>query len=664
MDEDVTDATDDIDAADEALKDVDVEGESDERQAMFDANLAAFKAKLPNVYARLVSHKPVSELVLLDDGEMNVSFNGENVFERGAVAEADYQISNLPEFATRLAIGVDGSGMDAHAAPPYKRVMDRVEKSGLEFSANPGRDESYFLIIYGIGLAQHVERMVDLTQCRSLALIEPNIDFLYHSCFVFDWASLITRMQERGRIDFYLASAPEETAAILQQIFRRDNPMCLDGTWVFQHYKSTIISGIVRNLSQNLNIALMGLGFFQDEINMISQTYKNLESGTARMAKKIEKSADLPCFVIGNGPSLEKLLPFIKANADKAVIISCGSALETLLDADIKPDFWVMMERADLVLELTKETARKHDLSDIRFLGSTTVFPGLPDLFSDPIFFFRPGLSSAPLFSPSKDQLIIMPDPLSANAGLASSLHLGFRQIYLLGVDVGSRRQDSAHTPGGWYNRLSEPYGEFGIRVRGNFGGDVWTTGTLQWSRQSLEALIRSSRGRTIINLSDGALIEGATPMHYKAVKLPALKAPKESYIEKLYEAFPVYDRATFDERWEAAALVDNLFEFRDEILALLADMDDFKFEHEVARILEPSLSASALKMLVRGTVFTLCIAYVHLLNRIVKPEERDVLKQIMKDEFTALINELCEKASEVFLEVEAGKPWTESFVR
>ena len=51
MDEDVTDATDDIDAADEALKDVDVEGESDERQAMFDANLAAFKAKLTSMRA-------------------------------------------------------------------------------------------------------------------------------------------------------------------------------------------------------------------------------------------------------------------------------------------------------------------------------------------------------------------------------------------------------------------------------------------------------------------------------------------------------------------------------------------------------------------------------------------------------------------------------------
>ena len=657
MDEDVNEATDHTEAAD-------VELVTDERQALFDANLAAFKEKMPNVYARLVNHKPLSELVLLDDGEMNVSFNGEDVFERGAIGEADYQHANIGEFATRLTINVSKVGMDPHASTPYHRVMDRVEKSGLELAPNPTRDDSYFLIIYGVGLAQHIERMVDLTKCRSLALIEPNVDFLYHSCFVFDWDGLITRMQARGRLDIYLTSVPEEAAGILRQIFRRDNPMCMDGTWIFQHYKSSIISGIVRDFSKSLSTAIMGLGFFQDEINMISQTYKNLETGTARMAKKVEKSADLPCFVIGNGPSLEKLLPFIKENADKVVIVSCGSALETLLDADIKPDFWVMMERADLVLELTRETARKHDLSDIRFIGSTTVFPGLPELFRDPVFFFRPGLSAAPLFATSKDQTLIMPDPLSANAGLASSLHLGFRELYLLGVDVGSRRQDTAHTPGGWYNRLDEPYGQFGIRVRGNFGGDVWTTATLQWSKESLESLIRVSRGRTVINLSDGALIEGVTPMHHKAVKLKALKASKESYIEKLYEAFPIYEKTTFDERWESEALVDNLFEFRDEMLVLLADMDDFQFEHDVAKILEPARSVSPLKLLVRGTIFTFCIAYAHLLNRIVVDEERDVLKSIMKDEFTTLLNDLCDKASEVFLDVEAGKPWTKSFVQ
>ena len=661
MNEDVTNAMDDIEMPTEA---VDVEDEVDARQAMFDANMAALKEKVPGVYARLKDHKPISELLHLSDGEMNVSFDGENIFERGAVADAKHQLANFTQYSTRLTLNVSKEGMDPHAEPPYTRVLDRIEKSGLKLAENPIHNESYFLIIYGIGLAQHIEHLVDMTKCRSLALIEPNIDFLYHSCFVFDWASLVERMQERGRIDFYLATAPEQTAEILHRVFRRDNPMCLDGTWVFQHYKSSIMAGIIRNLSENLRTAILGLGFFQDEINMVAQTYKNLESGTVQIATKNEKSAELPCFVVGNGPSLEKLLPFIKENAEKAVIISCGSALETLLDNGIQPDFWVMMERGDLVLELTQETARKHDLSGIRFMGSTTVFPGLSDMFRDPIFFFRPGLSTAPLFVVTDDQALFMPDPLSANAGLAASLHLGFRTLYLLGVDVGSRRQDKAHTPGGWYNRLSEPYGAFGIRVRGNFGGDVWTTSTLQWSKQSMEILLRNSRGRIVNNLSDGALIEAATPMHHKAVKLPAIKAPKEAYIEKLYEDFTVYERSTFDDRWEQAALVDNFHEFREELLATLEDMDDYAFEHKLANMLHPALSNRSLEMILRGTIFSFCISYTFFLNRLVVKEEHDVFKQIMKDEFTALINELCDKASEIFLDLEAGKPWTESFVR
>ena len=63
----------------------------------------------------------------------------------------------------------------------------------------------------------------------------------------------------------------------------------------------------------------MGLGFFTDEINMICQTYKNFQKGNARVIKRLE-SQSLPAFIIGSGPSITELLPFIEEHQEKAVI--------------------------------------------------------------------------------------------------------------------------------------------------------------------------------------------------------------------------------------------------------------------------------------------------------------------------------------------------------
>ena len=65
----------------------------------------------------------------------------------------------------------------------------------------------------------------------------------------------------------------------------------------------------------------MGLGFYQDDINMIGQCYKNLEKGTSRVMKKVtETEQKLPALIIGSGPSLTGLLPFIKENQDRVIL--------------------------------------------------------------------------------------------------------------------------------------------------------------------------------------------------------------------------------------------------------------------------------------------------------------------------------------------------------
>ena len=78
------------------------------------------------------------------------------------------------------------------------------------------------------------------------------------------------------------------------------------------------------------------------------------------------KFRDIPCIVVGAGPSLDKNIKYFKKACEKAVILSCDAALKPLLNHGIVPNFVV-------VLDPQEEIARF--LSNIPQSGITLVVP-------------------------------------------------------------------------------------------------------------------------------------------------------------------------------------------------------------------------------------------------------------------------------------------------
>jgi hypothetical protein len=631
---------------------------------LFARNMATLQARVPELYNQLKDHQPISKVVILDNGEPCVDFQNVRQYPKGAMTEAALQVADLRNNATRLStLKPEPDSLDEHSRQAYLRVLDRLDKSGLQFATEPAWDSSYFLIVFGVGLGQHLDALIEKTKCRSLILVEPNRDFIYHSLYYYDWTKLIERMQERGSLEFLLYSDTALAAHALQSIFRAHNPTGMDGTYLFRHYKSAIFNEIERELRELLRTSLMGLGFFQDEVNMIGHTYKNLQSGKARMVSLLDEPPGVPAFVIGTGPSLDGLLDFIKENQDRAVIFACGTAIDPLMARGIQPDFWVMMERDPAILPQAEETAEMFDVSEVRYAGSTTIYPGVPDFFKEAIFFFRPGLSPMPLFAQDKSQVARVPDPLAANAGLSFALHIGFREFYFLGVDVGSKFKDRGHAKNSWYERHNaENINLLGTPLPGNFGGTVYTTSVLQWSKETLEKLTLTSPGRAFYNLGDGALIKGATPKHPKAVKLTKPKRSKKDIVDALVAQCPVYTAETFQTMWDNGAIIDRLPEFCERVKQALLDddMDDRRYGRDLAFLLESNKSQSSLPMLLRGSVFLYGICLEYYQNRAKLPEERTIVRDIFKEEFVTLVDTMCQRATDVFLGLENNEPWEE----
>ncbi len=644
-----------IDQEGQTLEYVDADDES-----LFDKNMKMFEELMPGMHKMLLGHKPISSIEYLDNDEPSIRFQDKVIYPEGAVTEVRRQLDDYRAHSTKFTMDLGGEeGLDPHSRQAYRQMRGRIDDSGLQISKEITRNECYFLVVFGVGLGHHIEELVEKTRCRVLLLVEPNMDLMYHSLSFCNWGPLLRRMKERGNVDFFLGTDPQHIATNIKGMFRHYNPIGYDGATLFRHYRSFLTDEIERELIKDLATSMMGLGFFTDEINMIAQTYNNLGTGKARIIEKTREQTSIPAIVVGSGPSLDELIPFIRKNKERAIIFASGSALINLFENDIVPDFWVVVERVKATVEMAEQAQEIRDTSDIRMLASSTVFPKTTQGFKESIFYFRPGLAPAPLFTYKSEQIVRVPDPLAANAGLACALHMGFRECYLVGVDVGSKVSDRAHAKGGYYTHNVDPYQVADTRP-GNFGGIVYTAPLLDWSRTSLETLANISRGRMLYNLSDGALIKGITPLHHRAARLKPLTQPREQLLDAVVERCPIYSKEIFVEQWEKAAIVDRMPTLVAELKRVVNEdsMLDFGWAKDIAGILITLGEKTPLARLVRGTIFSFCLTFEWTNNRLVDPNERDVLIRLFRDEYSNLLDVLQEKMTEQFLNVENGVEW------
>ena len=68
--------------------------------------------------------------------------------------------------------------------------------------------------------------------------------------------------------------------------------------------------------------------------------------------------------------------------------------------------------------------------------------------------------------------------------------------------------------------------------------------------------------GRQYFNLGDGALINGVTPLHPRAVSLAQPELSKKETVKALIEKCDKFTVQQFEEQWEIAAVIDRLPEF------------------------------------------------------------------------------------------------------
>lgn len=632
---------------------------AEDRAALKARNLEALKEHAPQLHDQLIDYKPLSKLVV-EDGQPDVIFEGQYFYGGEYDKFVERQLWEFWGNPYRLLMApLQPNHYDETAGKFLFNVLKKATLKKLQFHQRPTENDSYYLFILGLGLGGHMMELIEKTNCQALFIADPNPEFAYHSLEVYDWVTLFDTLKKRnGRIDFCLNNDSDRIADALRRWLRGTNPMSVDGATYFYHYQNPVFSQAMKTLNKEAELILAGLGFFYDETLMLRNTHHNLFSGKERAYMRPSKPyIDIPAFVVGNGPSLDKDMPYIRENMDKVIIISSGSALRPLLVNGITPDFHMETENIE-VFPLISQAAKDHDLSPVRLVTSTTVDPKAIPYFDTVLYYFRGSLSPYPIFCDTFERCLINPNPTVVNASLSLAQEVGIRKIYLFGTDMGVKAGDLHHSKDAYHYTKGAQFRHdvYDISVPANFGGKSMTSKGLFWTLDSLGGAVNHFRyGRIYYNCSDGALIRGTIPFPAKSLDLPDVGDKKQEAIDTIVSYFPIFSREEFDAHWNDEDIIEDMCDYLDDFgdrLDKTKNLGKKAYLTELMSMLSPEVTTRSVigpAVTFRGTLFMMMIGFEYYRSRLKGKSQITPYDKIARKEFAAVLEYLRETAIEEF---------------
>lgn len=384
--------------------------------------------------------------------------------------------------------------------------------------------------ILGLGAGLFLEYILrEFDYIHTLLIYEESYDFFRISCCFIDYERLFSRM-DKGALYLFVEDIIDRK--LVKTFFSRrrisSNYIRLELTM----YETPKINKIKRIIELEQNSNSRGWGTFEDELIGVRNSKKNLQSvGEKLKYPVLEKRAkvDCPLCVVGSGPSLDDLLPFIKRNEERMIILSCGTALKPLRNYGIKPDFQVELERLPFLKKILEDSR----LEDTPLIAANVVDSSTLEAAKESYIFMR--ASSAPTYMYRPKFMLEDSFPFVGNVGL--SLALAFsKEVYLCGLDMGYKKGRSKHAKNSFYGEEDSTLPPEAIPVRGNFSDDIYSTSIFALSREFAELAIAKNRDSKVYNLSDGAYISGAEPKRQSNIRFK--KIDKQKAINSIKRSF------------------------------------------------------------------------------------------------------------------------------
>ena len=224
----------------------------------FHANMEALACVDAALVADLRGITPSRILVSDGGGGLNVDLgDGTLLYPHGAEAATRRQVEEFLQAPLRYVINIGSVFADCIE---INKTYDAMRDGVASFPKRPAFGEfGGFLIIFGLGLGLHMERLVKATRFKTLIVIEPHDELTLHSCHAMDWAELLKGLERNGqRIKFVRG---DQIFAKLTELVRGDVfywgqlmaaallgsiPVAIVYSFFVEHYVAGLTAGSVK----------------------------------------------------------------------------------------------------------------------------------------------------------------------------------------------------------------------------------------------------------------------------------------------------------------------------------------------------------------------------------------------------------------------------------
>lgn len=411
----------------------------------------------------------------------------------------------------------------------YQRQREIVEKLPQVESSKTPR----FLIVGGTDGGHLLKEVNKTTKATHLIVIESDMDSFHQSLQVIDWPSIFEEYDQRGGTIFFHIGPV--TIDIKTRIAKHLLEIGIFNASTIHYVIEESDKGkmAVHHVITCLQDGINSLGFYDDERVGMAHTIFKINEGARFLSKFSRPWIEKPAVVCGNGPSLKKLLPQIRKHRNKIFLISCGTSINVFFKEGIKPDFYIEQERPKVTSNWTRLTTTPEFRDGITCIGLNVVHPQTHGMFKD-IAYVLKGNDLGAIFASQyiSGPLVNYVNPLAGNCGASLACAIGFKSIYLAGIDCAYAEDGSHHTG----NSSEYSVKADDVIMQGNFREEVITTSLWKNSAFTMELLVRNYPDVNFYNLCDGALIRGAKPT-LKLNPKPTKNVSKAEIMEPFIEA-------------------------------------------------------------------------------------------------------------------------------
>jgi hypothetical protein len=569
--------------------------------AKFEENIQAFEKYLPKIAEEFYHFKPNSlQLFCAESGDLNIFQDGTALYGEDPRKQSYDQVQKVKEKPklTSMSFSQNKNEVNDFIHTKYVAQMYNVYLDAKEKYEPMTRVPSHLgsAVIFGIGLGYHFRPLLEDVTIDHLYICEPNREMFYASLFSCDWKYVLETIDERdGNVVFNIGVEYEQFTIDFLNELKDKGLFNSVNSLLYQHYPSEKLTKLLKRFERDFFLLAAGWGFFDDGVISIAHEYGNAKRQIPLLRKdaKLPKVyANMPVFIVANGPSLDETLETIKSYQGQAVIFSCGSAITTLLKQDIIPDFHVALERAKVSFDFLREFCDEEKLKKVNFLTTTVMYPDCSDLFEWTGMTLKNAEPSTTIVSDYIDRgrtfaQMRYCNPQVANTALAFACYMGFEEIYLFGVDGGYKDPTHHHSKHSVYYKddgnEKETLGNYirqgELQVEGNFGGVVYSPVFYNTGRVYLEKALAAFKRVNCFNCSDGAKIENTQPLRCYDILLAPVQPKKSEMISFIKNELFVERQFNEEEfvTWVAYSkfneIVDTMVEFVDKEFTSRAEL-------------------------------------------------------------------------------------------